>query len=48
MEKANKNYGTLRNYNSIPIGSTVVVQQDDGGLWIHVTIMEKDDHNYNY
>ena len=27
-----KNYDTLRNYNSIPIESTVVVQREDGGL----------------
>ena len=31
-EKADKNYGTLRNYNSIPIWSTVAVQQEDRGL----------------
>ena len=28
--KSSKNYDTLRNYNSIPIGSTVPVQWEDG------------------
>ena len=33
--KDDKNQGTPRNYVSIPIGSTVVVQHEDVGLWTH-------------
>ena len=29
--KTNKNHDTPRNYNFTPIGSTVVVQREDGG-----------------
>ena len=43
--KAVRNYDTLRNYNSVPIGSTVVVQRQDQGLWTHGTIVEKGDQN---
>ena len=45
--KADKNYNTLRNYNSIQIGSTVLVQGEDGGLWTHRTIGEKRGQNHN-
>ena len=31
---------------SIPIGSTVVVQQEDGGPWTHDTIIGNGDHNH--
>ena len=31
---------------SIPIGSTVVVQWEDGRLWIHGAILGKGDHNH--
>ena len=30
---------------SISIGSTVVVQQEDGGPWTHGTVIGKGDHN---
>ena len=36
-----------RKYASIPIGSTVVVQHEDGGPWIHGTIEGKGDHSHN-
>ena len=45
--KDDKNQGTLRNYVSIPIGSTVVVQHEDGGLCIHGTVEGKGDHNHH-
>ena len=34
-------------FASIPIGSTVAVQQEDGGLWTHETIVGKGDHNHH-
>ena len=36
--KDNKNQGTTRNHIPIPIGSTVVVKQQDGGPWNHDTL----------
>ena len=39
--RADRNYDTLRNYNSIPVGSTVVVLREDGGLWTYGTIVDK-------
>ena len=32
---------------SIPIGSTVVVQQEDSGPWTHGMIVGKGDHNHH-
>ena len=32
----------------IPIGSAVVVQWEDGGLWTHGSIVGTGDHNHNY
>ena len=32
---------------SIPIGSTLVIQQEDGGLWTHGIIVGKGDHNHH-
>ena len=32
---------------SIPIGSTVVVQQEDGGPWTHGTIIRMGDYNHH-
>ena len=40
-----KSYDTLRNYNSVPLESTVMVQRKDGGPWIHGRIVEKEDKN---
>ena len=34
-------------FASIPIGSTVAVQWEDGGLWTHGTIVGKGDHNHH-
>ena len=42
-----KKQGTPRNYVSIPIGSTVAVQQKVGGLWTHGTVEGKGDHNHH-
>ena len=47
QSKAGKNYDTLRNYNLIPIGSTVVDQSEDKGPWTHGTVMGKEDNNHN-
>ena len=34
-------------FTSIPIGSAVVVQREDGGLWTHGTIVGTGDHNHH-
>ena len=34
-------------FASIPKGSTVVVQQEDGGLWTHGMVIGKGDHNHH-
>ena len=34
-------------FASIPIGSAVVVQQQDGRLWTHGTIVGTGDHNHH-
>ena len=34
-------------FASIPIGSAVAVQQEDGGLWTHGTIVGTGDHNHH-
>ena len=34
-------------FASIPIGSAVVVQQEDGGLWTHGTIVGTGNHNHH-
>ena len=39
--KADKDYDTSRNYNSIPVVSTGVVQSENGAPWTHGTIMVK-------
>ena len=38
--KVDKNYDTLRNYNSIPKDSTVAVQREDGVPWTNGTTVE--------
>ena len=45
--KNDKNHDTPRIYASVPIGSTVVVQYEDGRLWAHGTVENKGDHNHN-
>ena len=47
QSKNNQNNDTSKSFMSIPIGSTVVVQQEDGGLWIHGIIIGKNDHNHH-
>ena len=47
MMKSIINKGTHRNYFSIPIGSTVAVQCEDGGSWTHGTIEGKGNHNHH-
>ena len=44
--KNNANNDASPVFAYIPIGSTVVVQQD-GGLWTHGTIVGKGDHNHH-
>ena len=34
-------------YVSIPVGSTVAVKCEDGGLWKLGTVESKGDHNHN-
>ena len=34
-------------FASIPIGSAVVVQQEDGGLWTHGAVVGTGDHNHH-
>ena len=43
----NMNYETSRSYYCISIGSTVVVQQEDGGLWTHGTVVGRGDHSHS-
>ena len=45
--KSKKNTGkhTSKNLVYLPIGSTLAVQSEDGGLWTHVTIETKGNHN---
>ena len=45
--KADKYYDTLRNYNSIQMGSTVVIQREDGRLQNYGTKIEKGDQKHN-
>ena len=45
--KNDKNHDTPRIYASIPIGSTVVVQCEDGGPWTHGAVESKGDQNCN-
>ena len=34
-------------FSYIPIGSAVVVQQEDGRLWIHGTVVDWGNHNHH-
>ena len=45
--KDDNSQGTPRNYVSVPIGSTVVVQHEDEGPWTHGTVEGKGDHNHH-
>ena len=35
------------NYDLFSIGSTVVVQWEDGGPWTHSTVVGRGNHNHN-
>ena len=37
----------IQKYKIITTGSTVVVQQENGGPWIHESVMDKGDNNHN-
>ena len=43
--KNDKKYDTTRNYYLFSIGSTVVVQCEDSGMWIHDTVVGRGNHN---
>ena len=45
--KKDKNHDTPQNYDFISIGSTVVVQQEDGRLWTYGKVVGKGDHTHN-
>ena len=45
--KNDQNKDTSQIFVSIPIGSTVVVQWENGGPWAHGTIIGKGDHNHH-
>ena len=42
-----KIYDTSRIYASFSLGSTVVVQWEDGGPWTHGMVVERGDHNHS-
>ena len=42
-----KKYDTARNYYLFSIGSIIVVQWQNGGLWTHGTVVGGGDHNHN-
>ena len=45
--KNDKDKDTSKNFVSLPLGSTVVVQCEDGGPWTHGTIEGKGNHNHH-
>ena len=45
-QKKNDN-DTAVTFSCIPIGSTVAVQQEDGGPWTHGTVVGTGDHNHH-
>ena len=45
--KSDTNNDTSQVFASIPIGSTVAVQQEDSGPWTHGMIVGKGDHNHH-
>ena len=47
LTKDDKNQSIPRNYISIPTGSTIAVQCEDGGPWTHGTMEDKGDHNHH-
>ena len=47
VDRQQKSNNDTSVFASIPIGSAVVVQQEDGGPWNHGTIVGTDDHNHH-
>ena len=47
QNKNNKDKDTSKNLVSLPLGSTVMVQREDGGPWTHGTTEAKSDHNHH-
>ena len=47
QEKSDKNHDTLKNYNSTPIGSTVVIQREGGGPQTHGSTVDRGDQIHN-
>ena len=45
--KNDTNNDSSQDFVSIPIGSTVVVQHEDGGPWTHGKIVGKGYHNHH-
>ena len=45
--KNDQDKDTSRNFVSLPIGFTVVVQHEDGGPWTYGTIEGMGDHNHH-
>ena len=45
--KNDKDKDTYNNFVSLPIGSTVAAQHEDGAPWTHVTIEGKGNHNHH-
>ena len=47
QSKNDSNNDASQAFASIPIGSTVVVQWEDGAPWTHGMIIGKDNHNHH-
>ena len=47
QSKPDKNYVSFKNYDSIPIDLSVVVQRENRGWWTHAKIAEKRELNHN-
>ena len=47
QNRNDKGKDTSKSFVSLPIGSTVAVQGEDGGPWTHGTIEAKGNHNHH-
>ena len=47
QHKNNTNNDASPVFASIPTGSTVAIQREDGGPWMHGMIVGKGDHNHH-
>ena len=47
QHKNNINNNASPVFTSIPIGLSVVVQHEDGGLWIHKQLLGSEDYNHH-